>query len=80
MQPSGKETQRLTGYLRVFGGVSSDVSREPILVDETFVRRKQKIQRASNAPEKKWSDIKSEITTRSDRNDSKKVSLLVRIN
>lgn len=80
MQPSG--TQRLTGYLRAFGGVSSDVSREPILVDETFVRRKQKIQRASSAPEKKWSDIKSEITARCGHSDSKKVvcwSALTRI-
>ena len=80
MQPSGREAQRLTGYIRAFGGVSADISREPVLVDETFVRRKQKIQRASSVPEKKWVDVKGEITARCGRSDLWKVRLLGRVN
>ena len=77
MQPSDKETQRLTSYLRAFGGVSSDVSREPILVDERLIRSKQKIQRASSSPEKKWADVKDEILARCARSELPKVRLLV---
>ena len=62
--PPAGETRRLTGHLRAFGGVSSDLSREPVLVDERLLRMKQKISRAGDAPEKKWSDLKAEIAGR----------------
>ena len=62
--PSADETRRLSGQLRAFGGVSADISREPVLVDERLVRRKQKKKRASDAPDKNWSDLKMEIAGR----------------
>lgn len=68
---------RLTGHLRAFAGMSADVSREPVLVDERQLRRKQKIQRAEGTPEKKWSVLKAEITGRYSGADPGKVSLLV---
>ena len=77
MQPSGEETQRLTEYLRAYGGVSSAVSREPVLVDERLIRSKQKIQRAGSSPEKKWADVKGEILARCARAELPKVRLLV---
>ena len=79
MQPSGRETQRLTGYLRAYGGVSADVSREPVLVDERLLRTKQKILRANSQPEKKWSDVKDEISSRCGRAELPKVRLLERV-
>ena len=80
MEPSGREMQRLTGYLRAYGGVSADVSREPVLVDERLVRTKQKILRANSQPEKRWSDVKDEILSRCSRSELPKVRLLERIN
>jgi hypothetical protein len=74
MQPPPRdETRRLTGHLRAFGRVSADVSREPVFVDERLLRRKQKIKRASDAPEKKWCDLKMEISGRCSRTDLAKV-------
>ena len=80
MQSTGREAPRLTGYLRAFGSVSSEVSRQPVLVDETLIRRKQKIRRASDAPEKKWSELKEELVAKCGRAELRKVHLLVRIN
>ena len=79
MQPPDSEAPRLTGYLRAHGGISSDVSREHVFVDERFIRRKQKIQRASSSPERKWSDVKGEITERCSRSEVQKVGLLERV-
>ena len=79
MQPPDREAPRLTGYLRAHGGISSDVSREHVFVDERFIRRKQKIQRASSSPERKWSDVKGEITERCSRSEVQKVGLLERV-
>ena len=81
MQPPPRdETCRLTGHLRAFGGVSADVSREPVFVDERLVRRKQKIKQASDAPEKKWCDLKMEISGRCSGIDLTKVSCWCAIN
>ena len=79
MQPSGKETQRMTGYLRAYGGVSSDVSREPVFLDERLIQRKKKIHRANSPPEKKWSDVKVEIAERCGRSQLPMVRLLERV-
>ena len=75
MQPAATdETLRLTGYLRSFAGVSPELSRQPVLVDERLVRRKQKIQRAGGSPEKNWSQLKAEIAARCAGPDLAKVS------
>lgn len=79
MQPPGRETPRLTSYLRAFGDVSSDVSREPVLIDETLLRRKQKTQQANSTPDKKWSELKEEILARCSRQDLRKVSASLRL-
>lgn len=78
--PPAEETRRLTSHLRTFGGVSSDVSREPILVDERVILRKQKIKRASDTPEKKWSDLKVEISGRCSGTELTKVSCWCALN
>ena len=81
MQPPPRdETRRLTGHLRAFGRVSADVSREPVFMDERLLRRKQKIKRASDAPEKKWCDLKMEISGRCSRTDLAKVGCWCAIN
>jgi len=57
MQPSGKELPRLSGALRAFGGLTSEVSYDPVSVDETLVRKKQKRKNTSSSTEKNWDKV-----------------------
>ena len=75
MQPAGSEATRLSAYLRTYGAVSSESSRQPVLIDESVVRRKQKRRKASSGSEKKWCEVKEEVLARCSRQDQQKVSL-----
>lgn len=78
MYPSGKELPRLSGALRAFGEVSSALSREPITIDESLVRRKRKKRLASRTDEKSWAKLSEEILGHCSKQDRQKVVLELR--
>ena len=73
MQPSAKELPRLSGALRAFGGLTSEVNYVPVSIDETFVRKKQKTKNASSSTEKNWSEVSEEVTALCNKQDTSKV-------
>lgn len=73
MQPSGKELPRLSGALRAFGGLTSEVSYDPVSVDETLVRKKQKRKNTSSSTEKNWDKVFEEVTALCSKQDAPKV-------
>lgn len=81
MQPSGKELPRLSGALRAFGGLTSEASYDPVCIDETLVRKKQKKKMTSTPTENGWEKVSEEVTQQCSKQDAPKVSqLMVRIN
>ena len=77
MQPSGKELPRLSGALRAFGGLTSDASCDPVCIDETLVRKKQKKKTTITPTEKSWEQVSEDVTLQCSKQDAPKVSRLI---
>lgn len=77
--PALQELPRLSGALRAFGEVSSALSREPITIDESLVRRKRKKRLASRTDEKSWAKLSEEILGHCSKQDRQKVIIGVSI-
>ena len=74
-QPVGKrELPRLSGALRVFGRVSSDLSREAVSIDEALVRQKRQRMKPAPVDEKSWADLTSELLSSCSRSNEGKVT------
>ena len=71
LQPSGREPPRLTWVLRAFGGVSSELSCEPVVIDEAIIREKRKRRRAN---EKSWATVSEETLSLCSRHSEANVS------
>ena len=73
MLPSAKQLPRLTGALRAFGDVSSQLSREEVSIDETLLIQKRKRKLAGGSGEKGWRELSEDILSRCSGQDKKKV-------
>ena len=71
-----RELPRLTSALREFGGVSSRLSREPVSLNETAVRRKrEKKKNDFSDDQKSWGMITEEVVAQCSKQDVTKVRL-----
>ncbi len=75
MLPSAKQAPRLSGTLRAFGEVTSELSREEISLDESLLIRKRKKKLGIVGNTKTWAELTDQIVARCSRQDEKKVSL-----
>ena len=75
MDPSQQQLPRLTGALRVFGGVSSRLSRESVSLDEVLLRKKQdRKKNESRETQKTWDKLTEEVVAQCSKQESAKVA------
>lgn len=75
MQTQVKGLPRLTTALRNFGGLSSDLSREPVIVDEMVIRNKRKRKIASRSDEESWARVSEMVLAQCGRHNEQKVGV-----
>ena len=74
MTSTYKECARLTVALRAFGGLSSDISREPTFIDELLIRRKRTKKADSASDDKAWAKLRDDVTSQCAKPDISKVA------